>query len=163
MNKIDQIDRAVIDLLMQDGRMPSSEIARNLGQGISERMVRYRIQRLVQGGVITINAIANRQALGYMVVADVFIEVETSQIRMVAERLAREECVSYVACSIGDRDVSIQVVARSNEEIYAFVTEVVGKLPGVHKTTTSIVPLVVKDVYQWRVPASSCGGETNQE
>ncbi len=80
MNKIDQIDRAIIDLLMQDGRMPAAEIARNLGGGISERMVRYRIQRLTSAGVISINAIANRQALGYSVVADVFIEVETSQI-----------------------------------------------------------------------------------
>lgn len=153
MNKIDQIDRAIIDLLMQDGRMPAAEIARNLGGGISERMVRYRIQRLTSAGVISINAIANRQALGYSVVADVFIEVETSQIRMVAERLAREECVSYVACSIGDRDVSIQVVGRNNEEIYSFVTEVIGRLPGVHKSTTSFVPLVIKDVYQWRIPA----------
>jgi len=29
---------------------------------------------------------------------------------------------------------------------------VVRKVPGVRKTTTSIVPLVLKDVYQWRVP-----------
>lgn len=156
MHKIDQVDRAIIDILMQDGRKAASEIAREIGQGISERMVRYRIQRLTQEGIITINAIANRQALGYSVVADVFIEVESSQIHTVADQLAREECVSYVACSIGTRDISIQVVARSNEDIYSFVTEVVGRLPGVHKTTTSIVPLVVKDVYQWRVPASSC-------
>jgi hypothetical protein len=32
------------------------------------------------------------------------------------------------------------------------VTEVVRKVPGVRKTTTSIVPLIIKDVYQWRVP-----------
>jgi len=25
-------------------------------------------------------------------------------------------------------------------------------VPGVRKTTTSIVPLIIKDVYQWRVP-----------
>jgi hypothetical protein len=32
------------------------------------------------------------------------------------------------------------------------VTDVIRKIPGVRKTTTSIVPVVVKDVYQWRVP-----------
>jgi hypothetical protein len=32
------------------------------------------------------------------------------------------------------------------------VTEVVRKVPGVRKTTTSIVPIILKDVYQWRVP-----------
>jgi DNA-binding Lrp family transcriptional regulator len=66
------------------------------------------------------------------------------------------ECVSYVACSIGDRDVSIQIVGRDSDEIYSFVTEVVGKIPGVRKTTTSIVPLVLKDVYEWHIPESAC-------
>jgi DNA-binding Lrp family transcriptional regulator len=58
-----------------------------------------------------------------------------------------------VACGIGEMDVSIQVVAKDTAEIYRFVTEVVRKVPGVRKTTTSIVPIVLKDVYQWRVPA----------
>jgi DNA-binding Lrp family transcriptional regulator len=45
-------------------------------------------------------------------------------------------------------------VAKDTAEIYQFVTEVVRKVPGVRKTTTSIVPLILKDVYQWRVPES---------
>jgi DNA-binding Lrp family transcriptional regulator len=43
-------------------------------------------------------------------------------------------------------------VAKDTAEIYHFVTEVVRKVPGVRKTTTSIVPLILKDVYQWRIP-----------
>ena len=60
--------------------------------------------------------------------------------------------VSYVACAIGETDVSIQVVAKDTGEVYRFVTEVVRKVPGVRKTVTSIVPIVLKDVYQWRIP-----------
>ena len=48
--------------------------------------------------------------------------------------------------------MSIQIVAKDTAEIYQFVTEVVRKVPGVRKTTTSIVPLILKDVYQWRIP-----------
>jgi DNA-binding Lrp family transcriptional regulator len=62
------------------------------------------------------------------------------------------ENVTYVACGIGQNDISIQLVAKDTAEIYYFVTEVVRKVPGVRKTTTSIVPVVLKDVYQWRVP-----------
>ena len=43
-------------------------------------------------------------------------------------------------------------MGRNTDEIYQFVTNVIGKIPGVRKTITSIVPLIVKDVYQWRVP-----------
>jgi DNA-binding Lrp family transcriptional regulator len=70
----------------------------------------------------------------------------------VARKAMEYECVSYAACSIGEMDVSIQVVGRDTAEIYRFVTEVIGKMPGVRKTTTSIVPIVLKDVYQWRIP-----------
>ena len=152
MSKFDKIDRAIVNLLMEDGRMPASEIARRVGD-ISERVARYRVERLVREGVISISAITHPRAFGYSVVADVFIEVDSGMINEVANRLAAFECVSYVACSIGERDVSAQIVAHNNEEVYSFATEVIGKLPGVRKTITSIVPIVLKDVYQWRVPS----------
>lgn len=155
MSEIDTIDRAIVDLLMEDGRMSCAEIARRLG-GLSERTVRYRIDRLRQQGLIRISAIVNPQAVGFPVVADVFLEVEPGQIMAVARKMAEYECVSYVACSTGDRDVSIQVVARDNAELYRFVTEVVGQVPGVRKTTTLLVPEVLKDVYEWRIPHRVC-------
>ena len=61
---------------------------------------------------------------------------------------------SLVWC-IGAPDVSVQVIARDNADVYAFATQVIGKLPGVRKTTTSIVPIVKKDVYQWRIPGDA--------
>lgn len=154
MYKIDKTDLKIIDCLMEDGRMPSAEIARRVGK-LSERAARYRIDRLVREGVVKISAIASPQALGFNVVADVLLEVESDSILAVAHKMAEFDCISYVACSIGETDVSVQLVARDTTEVYRLVTEVIGKVPGVRKTTTSIVPLVLKDVYQWHVPASS--------
>jgi Lrp/AsnC family transcriptional regulator for asnA, asnC and gidA len=158
MSKIDKTDREIVNLLMEDGRMPASEIARRVGD-ISERVVRYRIERLLKEGMILISAIPRPRALGYSVVADVFIEVEPGLINQVASTLKEYECVSYVACAIGETDVSVQVVAHDTEEVYRFVTEVIGKTQGVRKTATTIVPLVMKDVFQWRIPTSNCNGE----
>ncbi len=155
MYEIDKTDIEIINLLMEDGRMPASEMARRIG-GISERMIRYRIERIVKEGYIQVSAITNPKSLGYVVTADVFLEVESGAILEVARKASEFDCVSYVACSIGERDISIQVVGHDTNEVYQFVTEVIGKIPGVRKTTTSIVPLVLKDVYQWRVPKSTC-------
>jgi Lrp/AsnC family transcriptional regulator for asnA, asnC and gidA len=80
------------------------------------------------------------------------MEVESDKIREVAEKMTEFENVTYVACSIGETDVSIQVVGKNTDDVYRFVTEVVRKVPGVRRTTTSIVPIILKDVYQWRVP-----------
>lgn len=134
--------------------MTAAEIARRLHGESSERVVRYRIDRMVEEGIIKISAIVNPHMLGFEVIADVFIEVEAGKIQEVATILAANEMVTYLACSIGERDISAQIVARNNAEIYRFSTEVIGSLPGVRKTITSIVPLTMKDVYQWRVPSS---------
>jgi Lrp/AsnC family transcriptional regulator for asnA, asnC and gidA len=151
MYETDEIDEKIVELLMSDGRLPAAEIARQVG-GITERVVRYRIERMVSDGVIQIRPIVNPQAFGLSTRADVVLEVESDRIMEVARKLSEYGCVSYVACSIGETDVSVQVVGKDANEIYRFVTEIIGKLPGVRKTTTSIVPIVLKDVYQWRIP-----------
>jgi len=151
MYNFDKIDIKIVNILLEDGRMPASEIARRMGD-ISERAVRYRIDRMVNDGVIEISAVARPQAFGLTTIADIWMEVESDRILEVAKKLAEFDNVSYVACGIGESDVSIQIVAKDTAEIYQFVTEVVRKVPGVRKTTTSIVPLIIKDVYQWRVP-----------
>jgi len=156
MYNFDKIDVKIVNILLEDGRKPASEIARRIG-GISERAVRYRIDRMVTDGIIQISAVAKPQAFGLTTIADVWLEVESDRILEVAKRLAEFDNVSYVACGIGESDVSIQIVAKDTSEIYQFITEVVRKSPGVRKTTTSIVPLIIKDVYQWRVPERIVG------
>lgn len=151
MYNFDKTDVKIVNILLEDGRMPASEIARRIGD-ISERAVRYRIDRMVDEGVIRVSAVAKPQAFGLTMIADVWMEVESDRILEVAKKMAEYDNVSYVACGIGESDVSIQIVAKDTAQIYQFVTEVVRKVPGVRKTTTSIVPLIIKDVYQWRVP-----------
>ena len=66
----------------------------------------------------------------------------------------RIENVSYVAGSIGNGDLSIQVCLRDTQELLHFVDEVVGTMPGVTRTRTVLVPWKLKDVYQWSIPPS---------
>ncbi len=151
MYEFDNIDIKIVNLLLEDGRMSASGISRRMGD-ISERAVRYRIDRMMSEGVIQISAVVSPEALGFTIKADVWLEVESDLILEVAKKMAAFENVTYVACGIGQNDVSIQVVAKDTAEIYHFVTDVVRKVSGVRKTTTSIVPIILKDVYQWRVP-----------
>ncbi len=151
MYEFDKTDIKIVNLLLEDGRMSASEISRRMGD-ISERAVRYRIDRMIEENVIQISAVVSPEALGYTIKADVWLEVESDMILDVAKKMAAFENVTYVACGIGQNDISIQVVAKDTAEIYHFVTEIVRKVPGVRKTTTSIVPIILKDVYQWRVP-----------
>jgi Lrp/AsnC family transcriptional regulator for asnA, asnC and gidA len=154
MFKFDKIDVRIIELLQQDGRMPASEIARRIGD-ISQRVVSYRIDRMVKEKMISVSAIPDPRAFGFRVMADVFVEVEPGEIKELAAALASYKQITYVSCSLGEKDISVQLVARNNDEIYDFATRVIGNLPGVRKTTTSIVPVKLKDVHQWRIPADA--------
>ena len=151
MYKIDKTDIDIVNLLLEDGRKSATEIARQIGD-ISERTVRYRIDRMVEEGIIRVSAIVSPQAFGLDTYADIWVEVESDKILEVAQKMAEYENVTYVASSLGEADVSIQVVAKDTAEVYRFVTEVVRKVPGVRRTVTSIVPNIVKDIYQWRIP-----------
>jgi Lrp/AsnC family transcriptional regulator, regulator for asnA, asnC and gidA len=150
---LDFVDSQIITLLNHDGRMTSAEIARRIGK-ISPRTVNYRIDGLLERGILSVRAIVNPKALGFTVLADVLIETEPGRLREVAARLVAFEQVSYVAGATGDRDLSIQVLAHTNEELFDFVTEVIGTIGGVRRTQTHLLPLKLKDIDTWLPPAS---------
>jgi Lrp/AsnC family transcriptional regulator, regulator for asnA, asnC and gidA len=150
--KLDATDLQIVDLLLKYGRTSCAEIARHLSSAVSERSVRYRIERLRRNGVIHIGAVVNPQAVGFPVTGDVLIEVASGKLRTIAEQLATLENVSYVAASAGDGDLSIQVYARDNQELSRFVDEVVGRIEGVLHTRTALVPWKLKDVHEWQIP-----------
>ncbi|GAB4476207.1 MAG: Lrp/AsnC family transcriptional regulator [Anaerolineae bacterium] len=146
--KLDPIDWEIIKLLNVDGRMSSAEIARRLGN-VSARTVSHRIDALIERGVITVKAIVNPERLGYTVYADVLMGVEPGRVRQIARQVAEYPQVSYVACATGNSDVSISLRVRSNEELFNFVTEVLGQIPGVRQTNTHLLPLKIKDLDSW--------------
>ncbi|GAB4256924.1 MAG: Lrp/AsnC family transcriptional regulator [Thermoleophilia bacterium] len=152
--KLDPLDYHIIELLQEDGRMSSADVARRIG-GVSDRTVRYRIDRLIRSGAIHVGAIVNPRFVGYDVIADVWIETVANRLSQVAAHLAELEKVSYVAYSTGDRNLSAQVYAPSNEELHEFVNEVVARIPGVARVRTMVVPRKIKDVHQWRVPSAA--------
>ncbi|MFC1996281.1 Lrp/AsnC family transcriptional regulator [Chloroflexota bacterium] len=151
MYQPDQTDWKIIALLNEDGRMSSAEIARRL-EGVSARTVTNRIDVLTRRGIINIRSIINPEMVGYGVLADVFVEVEPGNVRTVAERLAEFPQISYLVCATGDTDIIISVRARDINELYSFVTEVLGQIPGVQNTKTYPLPLNLKTNATWLPP-----------
>jgi Lrp/AsnC family transcriptional regulator for asnA, asnC and gidA len=149
---VDDLDRAIVSLLQQDGRMSCAEIARSLGN-VSARTVGNRIDRIVRSGLIKIAAVPNRKALGYGITADISIETAPQRVSETAEALAKLERISYVALVAGDRDVSIQANATDMEDLQNFITNEVQATPYVVRTKTYLLTRIVKDIYEWEIPA----------
>ena len=147
----DQIDWEIIALLNEDGRMPSAEVARRLGD-VSSRTVNNRIKALTEQGFINIRAVVNPEAVGYGVLADVYLEVEPGRVREIAELVAEFPQATYVACATGDSDVSLSLRVRTIEELFHFVDQKLGKIPGVRRTQSYVLPLKLKDLDTWLPP-----------
>ena len=144
---MDDLDGRLLALLTEDGRMPSAQLARIVGA--SERTVANRVNRLISSGAISIVGVISYEFFGYEVMADILCEVEPRNLDLIARQVAEFPEVSYVAMSFGDRDLSIQAVAKSTAQLYEFVTEKLARVPGIERTRTVIVPKVVKDFHEW--------------
>ncbi|MBW8011548.1 MAG: Lrp/AsnC family transcriptional regulator [Chloroflexi bacterium] len=151
MYKPDQIDWQIISFLNDDGRMTSTEIARKIGD-VSSRTISNRIDTLIRQGIINIRAIVNPETVGYRVLADVYIEVEPGRVREVATLVAELPQVSYVAAATGENDVSISLRVRTIEELFDFVNEKLGRISGVRRTQSHILPFKIKDLDTWLPP-----------
>ena len=138
--RLDATDRRILALLEDDGRMPSAEMARRM-EGVSERSIRYRIDRLRKSGVLRISAIVNPQALGYTTLGDILIDVAPGCVQNVAAQLMELDQICYVAGSVGDGDLNVQVYARDTEELVRLVNDVIGTIPGVARVRALIVPV----------------------
>ncbi len=148
---LDETDAAIIELLQEDGRMSAVDIAARL-EGVSTRVVRHRIKKLVRQGIISITAVVHPKPLGYGIMADVLIETDVGVIPDIARRLAELDHVTYTSCATGESDISIQVVSKSVEELYQMVQGQIHQLPGVSRTRTYLLPLALKFTYNWKVP-----------
>jgi Lrp/AsnC family transcriptional regulator for asnA, asnC and gidA len=153
--RCDSIDRDIINCLRRDGRMRSVDIARKLG--LSDRTVRYRIRRLLEQDLISFTVAVHPVDLGYTVLGDIVCEVETGRINEIADTIARLPEVGYVACGTGDQDISLQAYFASTDDLYAFVTEKLARIPGVLKTRTTILLRVVKSIWEWEIPEAALG------
>jgi Lrp/AsnC family transcriptional regulator, regulator for asnA, asnC and gidA len=150
---LDKLDYDIIACLRQDGRQANTEIARQLS--VSESTVRTRIQRLIADGIIQIAAITALPALGYSV--DVLIGVDCSPdcVTSIAGDLSTQPEIRYVVALAGRFDILVAAFFRSHDELFDFLTEKVGKIPGVRRVETFPVLRTFKRGYDyWPGPIS---------
>lgn len=148
---LDELDRAIVEHLMLDGRMSAADIARDV-KGVSDRTVSSRIDRLIQRGVMRIVPRVYPEFLGYSISADLSIQTESKLLVQVAEALVELEEVSYVAIIAGDRDITITVHVANVLELQHFLTEKVLGIPGVERSRTQIITQILKDDDRWGIP-----------
>jgi Lrp/AsnC family transcriptional regulator, regulator for asnA, asnC and gidA len=132
--ELDQLDRAIISQLQEDGRRPYRAIARSLG--VAEGTVRFRATRLQEEGFLRILALADPFALGYAVQAAVLLRVTPAAHARVAETLSQWPEVMYVSSCAGSADLYMHIICRDHDDLWQLLSERLGSIEGVLSTET---------------------------
>ncbi len=130
--KLDEIDLKIVNLLQNNGRLTSIEIAKKISS--SERIVRYRLKSLIENKVILgFRAHLDLGMLGLSYYKLHFsLNAFDTKLRKKIETFCHyHPNVVYKTESIGGWDVEVEVQAKSNKSLYAFKDEFIESFPGV--------------------------------
>jgi Lrp/AsnC family transcriptional regulator, regulator for asnA, asnC and gidA len=143
---IDDVDKAIIEQLQQDGRLPYTKLGTAVG--LSEAAVRQRVQRLVESGVVQIVAVTDPLTLGFRREAMIGLKIE-GDLRGVADIIAAIPEVSYVVVVSGSFDLLMEVVCEDDDHLLALLNDKVRSIPGVRSTETFTYLRLYKQTYAW--------------
>lgn len=147
-SQLDDVSKAIIEQLQQDGRRPYARIGEAVG--LSEAAVRQRVQRLIESGVMQIVAVTDPLELGFAKQAMIGVHVD-GPIEPVADALAEMEEIEYVVITAGGFDILAEVVCESDERLLDVVSTRMRTIAGVRSTETFVYLKLRKQTYSWGV------------
>jgi Lrp/AsnC family transcriptional regulator for asnA, asnC and gidA len=146
--QLDDVSKAIIEQLQQDGRRPYAAIGKVVG--LSEAAVRQRVQRLIESGVMQVVAVTDPLQLGFARQAMIGIRVRGA-IGPVADALVEMDEVDYVVVTAGTFDLLAEAVCESDDALLTLISESIRSIPGVEATETFMYLQLRKQTYSWGV------------
>lgn len=133
---IDALDQKLILDLQKDGRRTYMDLAKMLG--VTEGTIRNRLRKLVSQGIIKITAIPELDKLGYSFMGIVGMQVRLADLRAVADQLAKNPNVCYLANVTGRYEFIAIVITKSAGEFAVFMENVISGIPSILRTETFV-------------------------
>lgn len=138
MEKIDKLDRRILEIVTRNARMPSKDVAQECG--VSRAAVHQRIQRMLDSKVITGSGYhVNPKVLGYATCTYMGVNLERGAMyRDVVPEF--EKIPEIVEChyTTGPYTMLIKLYARDNEHLMQLLNDKIQIIPGVTGTETLI-------------------------
>jgi Lrp/AsnC family transcriptional regulator, regulator for asnA, asnC and gidA len=143
---LDEIDRAIIDHLQADGRLPYTRLGAAVG--LSEAAARQRVQRLIDAGVMQIVAVTDPLSLGLGRMAMIGVRCE-GDLEKIASAILQLNEASYVVMTAGSFDLLVEVVAHDDEHLLELLNGKIRSIAGVKSTETFIYLRLAKQTFSW--------------
>lgn len=136
---MDEIDKAILQLVQRDNRLSSNEIGRRVGLSVSA--VNERVRRLNASGTVTANrAIVDPDALDLKLCAFLFVDIDMrsdEQGFIDGVQACPEVLESHHVA--GSHSYLLKVRLRDTSDLQRFLSTKLKRLPGVSRTESVIV------------------------
>jgi Lrp/AsnC family transcriptional regulator, regulator for asnA, asnC and gidA len=144
-DRLDDIDKYVIEAMRKDGREAFAQIAEDLK--VSPGMIRQRYNRLVKLGFLKVVAVTNPLMMGKRTMAMIGIRTDGRKMLDVAEKIGKFDEVVYIVVVSGRYDILVEVFCNDHEDLLKFLTEKLSKVDGVRETESFMHLKIVKEIY----------------
>lgn len=138
MEKIDRLDRQILNIVMGNARIPSKDVAVHCG--VSRAAIHQRIQRLIDMKVIIGSGYnVNPKLLGFNTCTYIGVKLEKgSMYREVVKELNNIPEVVECHFTTGPYSMLIKVYAKDNQHLMELLNDRIQHIKGVTETETLI-------------------------
>jgi len=135
--KLDEIDHQILDMLIDNTRMPFTDIAKKLL--ISAGTVHVRVKKLEEAGILQGSSLTlDYEKLGYSFIAYVGVFLNnTSQTKFVLERIAEIPYVTVAHIVTGKFNIFCKIRAKDTKHAKDVIF-MLDDIEGVYRTETMI-------------------------
>lgn len=135
--KLDEIDHQILDMLIDNTRVPFTDIAKKLL--ISAGTVHVRVKKMEEAGIIKGSSLTlDYQKLGYSFIAYVGVFIQnTSQTQFVLERVQEIPFVTVAHITTGKFNIFCKVRARDTKHAKDIIF-MLDDIDGIYRTETMI-------------------------
>ncbi|UJL45427.1 Lrp/AsnC family transcriptional regulator [Virgibacillus sp. NKC19-16] len=136
--KNDDIDKRLLEILAEDGRISYVELAEKVG--LSRVAVKDRIQSLKDEGVIEkFTVVINSEKAGKKVSAFFEVDVEPKQLQQVAQNLADNPSVASIYQMTGPSTLHMHVLVEDFQMLEVFINNELYAVEGITRVESSVI------------------------
>ena len=136
---LDSLDKKIVRLLTEDGRIPVGDMAARLG--VTAPTVRSRIKNLEKTGKLKITGLIDPFEHKDLITALIGLNIISyGKLNEILEKMANLEYVTWVAVVTGRYDVIAEVVVNGGmEDLYRLTTDIIPQVGNVAQTETFVI------------------------
>ena len=136
---------AIARLLAADGRASYAQLAAQCG--VSESTAARRVESLVRRGCLRFRTLFDTRLIGLGVEFMQWLAVEPGELENVGAQLAKHSSTRYVSATTGRFNLCLHGVLPGYGDLYRYLTDVVGALPGVRTADMTLQARTLKRAY----------------